>query len=308
MKSKFLLLVSLVLSLNVFAQTQQCRSDRFIPVAETESTSPCRAFIKTIVSDRNNGCVFDLNIKVFNASTGLLIVEDNKVVNPSIDPIVNGSSFACVPAVRIVYTVTNVRGNCIDVSDCTNTQTTSGTPGVVLPVKLTSFDANSKNGVVSLKWTSESEISFKEYQIEMNDGTGFKNIGTVVAKNSNVSNSYNFNHNFSSRQLIQYRLKMVDIDGKFAYSNIALVKTDGQSFDFNIFPNPGSSTNTKIQIAGLASGSKIQVTDMSGRVVKNMSVSSSNIQLGDLPTGVYMVKLYSTSTAEQVTKRLVIVN
>lgn len=305
MKTKFLLLLSLVLSINVFADC-----DQLIPVVQTETTSPCTRFLTTIIAERELGCQYDLNVKVFNADDNTLLVENTYDINPSfiVGSFVNSSVFGCVRALKIVYTITKTGGSCKTLDNCITTQVISGTPGVVLPVKLTSFDANSKNGVVSLKWTSESEISFKEYQIEMNDGAGFKNIGTVVAKNNNISNSYSFNHNFSSKQLIQYRLKMIDIDGKFTYSNTTLVKTDGQNFDFNIYPNPGSSTNTKIQIAGLASDSKIQVTDMSGRVVKNITVNSSNIQLGDLPTGVYMVKLYSTKTAEQVTKRLVIVN
>jgi hypothetical protein len=306
MKSKFLLLVSLVLTLNVFAQTD-C-SERFIAVPETVTNPPCIARIKTIVTDRSNGCVFDLNVKIFNNSTNALIVEDNYVINPSIDPSVTSTSFSCVATVRVEYTVTDVRGNCQVVKNCTSSQIVSGSGGVVLPVKLTSFGADSKNGVVSLKWSSESEINFNGYQIEMNDGTGFKSIGTVLAKNNGSANNYSFQYNSLSKQSVQFRLKLIDIDGKFTYSNTALVKGDGQSFDFNIYPNPSTSENTNILVSGISNAGRIQIIDMTGKVLKTLVVNSNNVKVGYLPTGVYMVKLSNTATAEQVIKRLVIVN
>ena len=308
MKSNFLLLVSLILTLSVFAQTP-CGSDRFIAISETVTASPCIAFIRTIITERSNGCVFDLNVKVFNNnSSNVLIVENNYVINPSVQPSVNSTSFSCVTTVRVVYTITNVRGNCQVVEACTNTQTVSGSGGVVLPVKLTSFEANGKNGIVSLKWTSESEINFNGYQIEMNDGTGFRTVGSLLAKNNGLTNNYSFEYNSISKQSIQFRLKMIDIDGKFTYSNTALVKADGQGFDFNIYPNPSTSANTNILVSGLSNDGRIQIIDMAGKVLKTLVVNSNNVKVGYLPTGVYMVKVSNSATTEQVTKRMVIVN
>ena len=311
MKSNFLLLVSLVLSLNVFSQSCPTLESEVLTVVR-QSSGFCTY---KIVSGVNNptSAVKGFNITVYSGSispANLLFSKCNLV--PGGNTTVETPVFT-VPCGTDLFVINegSTAGNnqCLAGNVC-NRKVTNGNnqPPVVLPVKLTSFEANGKNGIVSLKWTSESEINFNGYQIEMNDGTGFRTVGSLLAKNNGLTNNYSFEYNSISKQSIQFRLKMIDIDGKFTYSNTALVKADGQGFDFNIYPNPSTSANTNILVSGLSNDGRIQIIDMAGKVLKTLVVNSNNVKVGYLPTGVYMVKVSNSATTEQVTKRMVIVN
>lgn len=308
MKSKFLLLVSLVLTINVFAQTNPCPDIQSLNVISV-TASPCAAFV-SLVATGDVGSTKGLQVIVYegNGTAGTILSTNCFQVPPGSSDTYQTNTFSCTREVTIVITqFTASNGNCQGGS-CSITRRISGTPGVVLPVSITSFSANRNGGIVLLKWTSESEKDFKSYQIEMNDGTGFKTVGTVQANNTGNSSSYNFEQSLATKQSVQYRLKLIDLEGRFSFSKTALVKGDSQAFDFNIFPNPSTSANTNILISGLSNSGRIQIIDMTGKVLKTLVVNSNNVKAGDLPTGVYMVKVTNTATAEQITKRMVIVN
>ena len=314
MKTKFLLFVSLLLTVNVFGQTGGPCPEVESVTKESASTVPCTERVRVVASN-TVGAPKGLRITVFQGtdttSTGIILA-DTCLDVPGRSSLVSflGDEFSCVGTSLITVVTqsfTSSNGNCQG-GHCGSTKTQIGIPGVVLPVRITSFNANRNGGMVSVKWTSESETNFSAYQVEMNDGSGFKSVGTVMAINNGLANSYSFEKSFSSKGSVQFRLKLIDKDGGFAYSKTALVKGDNQSFDFNIYPNPSTSANTNILISGLSNIGRIQIIDMSGKVLKTLVVNSNNVKVGYLPNGVYMVKVSNTATLEQITKRLVIVN
>ena len=98
-------------------------------------------------------------------------------------------------------------------------------PNVVLPVTLVTFNGTLSNSEILLSWKTSSEHGSKYYDIEKSaDGSNYHAIGKVTAAgNSSSVNSYNY----ADKQVDEfnyYRLKMVDIDGKFTYSSTILVK------------------------------------------------------------------------------------
>lgn len=306
----FLLCLSFLV--NVKAQNNPCPDIQDITLEVVTFSPNCSAFVRVLATG-DVSAPKSMNVKVYlglDASAPLIsdschIVPENTPSTAYDSEVLNvpcNSNFTVVITRR-----TSSNGECGG-GECGNTITVRGPFGGILPVSLSSFTAKRDNSLVTLDWTAESESNLKEYQVEINSGLGFTPVKTVAAKNSGISNSYNVISNFSSKQSVQYRLKMVDNDGKFVYSQVVLVKGEDQNFDFSIFPNPGSSFDTKVLISGLVKTGRIQVMDMSGRVVKNLVINSSSISLGTLPTGVFMVKLIDAITAEVVTKRLVIVN
>ena len=227
MKSKFLLLVSLVLTFNAFSQNS-CPTV-VSRTLETVTASPCVVFVQTIANNPT-GAEKGMKVTVYQGvgTSGLRLSTNCFILLGKGDTTLKGSQFACTSIITIV-TESNTAsdGACLSGNVCaTTTQFFGGNPGGTAPVKLTSFDADGKNGVVSLKWSSESEIDFRGYQIEMNDGTGFRTIGSVSGKNNGLANNYSFEYNAISKQSVQVRLQLLDIDGKFTYSKTALVKAD----------------------------------------------------------------------------------
>lgn len=66
----------------------------------------------------------------------------------------------------------------------------------------------------------------------------FENIGQGT---SNSINSYNYTDNISAFGIVYYRLKQVDFDGAYEYSDIIAVEVPlAKQIDVNVFPNPFS--------------------------------------------------------------------
>jgi hypothetical protein len=97
-----------------------------------------------------------------------------------------------------------------------------------LPVQLISFTGYINQNTTLLDWTTSSEINAADFVIERSEnGNDYSAIGTVAATgNSNSAVSYSYTDNdvaALSASVIYYRLKIVDRDGNYAYSNVITV-------------------------------------------------------------------------------------
>lgn len=108
-------------------------------------------------------------------------------------------------------------------------------PAAPLPVRLISFNATAVKNATLLKWQIENEINFKQYELEYStDGVTFKTIATVAAANLSFYN-YTYPHTIAQKEY--YRLKLIDNDGRYAYSKIIFLYANGK-LSVNVFPNP----------------------------------------------------------------------
>jgi hypothetical protein len=114
----------------------------------------------------------------------------------------------------------------------------------VLPLRLLDFNGSMNAQQQSeLKWQTANENNTKHFEVEWRtDRTAYSKIGTVqAAGNSTTDKYYNFLHTTPAAGNNYYRLKMLDIDGRFTYSPI--VKTGLTKVNkLNVHPNPVSST------------------------------------------------------------------
>ena len=177
------------------------------------------------------------------------------------------------------------------------------------PVKLSSFSAVRSKQVVSLNWNTEFEIDAKEFIVERAEGTEFRSVGTIKSNgNSSTQKSYSFNDKNENTGTTYYRLKNVDLDGKFTYSQIRTVKGIGVVNDVTVFPNPARS-NSKISVVGVTSNSSIQLLDFSGKVLKNInSINTNSLDLTGVKNGTYLIRITDKSTNEIVNKKLTVTN
>ena len=175
------------------------------------------------------------------------------------------------------------------------------TPGTsTLPVKFTSFNATINNKQTNLTWTTSSEINNKGFDIERSlDGVNFETIGFIKGNaNSNRVNKYSFiDANHASAF---YRLKQIDFDGKFDYSNI--ISVQGNDLLIDITPNP---FNNVIEINSNGHLVNVEVIDITGKIVITETINGSKTSLNtaSLNNGVYFVRINNGESV--VTRRLI---
>lgn len=184
-----------------------------------------------------------------------------------------------------------------------------------LPVDMKSFTAkrvSSTSGNVLLNWTTSTEINNSGFAIEVNkDGNNWQTLGFVPSQaldgNSNNELNYNFIDNNTSRSVSQYRLRQVDRDARYKYSEIRSVRGLDQKSGIIVYPNPSSDGKVNVVFDDASTIREISVIDMSGRMVKQMrNVATNNIQIENLVPGMYTLRVIVPSTGEQTVEKIVV--
>ena len=161
-----------------------------------------------------------------------------------------------------------------------------------LPVTVVSFTATKNNKQVVLQWTAENETNLSRYEIEKStDGINYSML-TIMAAQGGVSQIvYKSRDTDPAMGINYYRLKIVDIGGRYTYSTIVTVNFDKQN-NFSIWPNPAKDY---IMITDAADFDQVQIIDVAGKLVKQMNKSTDNrYNIYGLCSGVYVVKLIGT--------------
>lgn len=168
-----------------------------------------------------------------------------------------------------------------------------------LPVELTQFIAKTNGNSVNLRWETATEINNYGFEIERNHD-GWETIGFVSGSgNSNSPKYYTFTDTPLLGGKYQYRLKQIDTDGTFEYSNIVetVISIDKNSLSQN-YPNPFNPITTieyKMQDAGDV---QLIVYDFLGREVlvlvdsyKESGIHYAKLDASNLASGLYIYKL-----------------
>lgn len=168
----------------------------------------------------------------------------------------------------------------------------------VVPVTLKSFTAKSVNNEAHLLWQTATELNNAGFEIEKSiDGLNFSNIGFVKgAGNLLTTKNYEFvDKNIASTNY--YRLKQLDLDGKFSYSPVVALQYNADKGGVKIFPNP--SVNQPIltieQTGNGKSISQITIFDTNGRLIHQNTILENTdtlkIPITDWAKGLYMIHI-----------------
>ncbi len=146
-----------------------------------------------------------------------------------------------------------------------------------LPLKILSFTAKQKGSVALIDWSVTNEVNNDYFAVEKSvDGLSFNSIGKVNTHGNSASvNAYSFTDIKPLAGLNYYRLKQVDNDGRFAYSEIKTVRFNNGR-QLQVYPNPVGSF-IKITLATGNSYLKMKLTGIDGRIIQQISGSISNI-------------------------------
>ena len=148
-----------------------------------------------------------------------------------------------------------------------------------LPVELTSFIASIVGEHIYLKWTTATEINNYGFEIERSVDQGdFKKIGFVIGNgNSNSPKEYSFQDNYVNG-FLSYRLKQIDNDGSYSYSDIVNVEALSVR-DFALYqnyPNPFNPiTSIKFKIP-VDSKVKLTVSNILGEELETLFEGPQN--------------------------------
>lgn len=166
------------------------------------------------------------------------------------------------------------------------------TAGASMPLRLLNFTANNNNGQVLLRWKTTDEVNTQNFDIERSvDGRSFSTIGTVSAVNKNGENNYSYNDLGNDLPLSYYRLKMVDIDGKFTYSSVVKLSTSAKKPVISLYPNPATDVlNVSLPASTEAT---LNFFNNKGEKVLTRSVraNSSQVSIRELRSGTYFVHI-----------------
>ncbi len=184
-----------------------------------------------------------------------------------------------------------------------------------LPVELTSFSASVKTDVVILNWTTATEVNNYGFEVqksthplipsregkERSDRGVFETIGFVNGHgNSNSPKEYSFVDSSPLSGVVSYRLKQIDIDGKFEYSQVIELKNN-LSKEYILeqnYPNPFNPTTVISYSIPTASHVSVKVFDVLGNTIttlvnKTQAIGSYkvNFNASELSNGIYFYKI-----------------
>jgi uncharacterized repeat protein (TIGR01451 family) len=178
-----------------------------------------------------------------------------------------------------------------------------------LPVRLLSFKGNRVDRIIHLEWITADETNSDRFEIQRSNGNGaFIKLGEVAAAGtSSGRTSYSFIDSFPPAGTNHYRLKQLDRDSRYQYSNIvSILPTDRNIETAKAFPNPFNSYTNITIVSAKAQTVSLLLSDVSGKIVwsKNETcMKGENTilldQAGTLRTGTYFLKIITEEGSHQ---------
>ena len=198
----------------------------------------------------------------------------------------------------ITYNDPNVTQTCLVLDNTTFTCLQNA-----LPIELTSFTGVKIGEKIKLDWKTETEIENDYFEVQRSvNGSNFETIGTVDGSGTTFERQvYRFwDESLPQDEILYYRLKQVDFDGRFDYSNVVVINNAKISDEINIYPNPASDyaliTGQNIE--------RIRLFSSDGKLIMEQQnttgIESINLNLKGVPKGFYLVKINDNVTHELI--------
>ena len=162
---------------------------------------------------------------------------------------------------------------------------------IVIPVTWLSFTAKPKNNQSFLQWKIANELNVDHYEVEYSiDGRQFNTLYSLPTDNLNsIEKDYEQIHPFPVEGNNYYRIKQVDKDSHFSYSQIVIVKMEKGTI-LTINPNPATAY---INIESKFVIEQVQLFNATGQMVANTTPGRTNyqLQMSKFPIGQYSLRV-----------------
>lgn len=165
--------------------------------------------------------------------------------------------------------------------------------GNSLPVVLSDFSVRLHNNQTEINWITDQESNSDRFEIERSmDGINWITIAKIAAKgNSSLQSKYAFIDRAPAAGINYYRLKMIDLDTRFEYSESKSVRTTLTS-NVRVYPNPASNF---VQVSVPVAASVVRLMNTAGQVMqerKSINAGTSvSFDITNYTAGTYMVQV-----------------
>ncbi len=168
-----------------------------------------------------------------------------------------------------------------------------------LPVTWLYFKGNNQGKDNQLEWATSSEQNSKEFKLERSlTGNQFTPIATIPASgNSSTTRVYPYkdvNIDRLNSSVFFYRVKQIDLNGNFVYSNTVRLNYNQKEAPKSIvYPNPTQGLITVTVGERTLIGTTATVTDINGRILQQVKIiaQSQSFNFSNLANGTYFIRL-----------------
>ena len=189
----------------------------------------------------------------------------------------------------------------------------------LLPVEFSYFNARNQDCItVDLAWQTQSEINNDGFFVERSIGSTdhYESLGFVEGKgNSNTEQNYTFKddiNGFKGNGNVYYKIKQVDVDGRFDYSETVTINLDcdDTALRIRVYPNP-TMNDLYVSIDGdLEVASSIEILNNLNQKVASQPVDQTDfrtkIDMAKYVAGVYYVRVLDNSGEILFTKKIIV--
>jgi parallel beta-helix repeat protein len=229
------------------------------------------------------------------------------LAGPTLFPSPTTSNVYTIPSLALsdagTYTFKVEAGTATAVVGCAKTTSVAVTVVVCppLPVEWLSFYGLNSGNVNKLFWSTARESGNDYFELERSDdGQTFEMIG-IISSLGNNGTLYNYeDKDVAKGTTYYYRIKQVDIDKNSSYSkNIAITSNGGLAVEF--FPNPAANSATLTLTSEEDSQYQLLLQDLFGRTMTSgmirasKGMSHTQLDFGDLASGMYVLTIQDSS-------------
>jgi hypothetical protein len=241
------------------------------------------------------------------ANTGTMDIGGNFVGGTNTNLVVDGS-------VNVDGTISVGNGSTatgagtVSSSGCTDGTSTFCDQGP-LPVELSSFKANSVGDAVTLDWSTATQLNFSHFEVEHSINANDWSVLAEVQGEGTTNDlmTYTYTHSLPHNGKNYYRLRMVDLDETFEYSDIESVQVNGKNA-FSVSPNPSKGGIVRYEMNFTPSeGDRLFIYDLMGGFILSSTVSlmaQEFVLPNSLAKGTYLVR-YKGQNVNQVVRLIV---
>ena len=220
-------------------------------------------------------------------------------------------------AVTVKFLMTDATTQAVSFTALQRMTSADAGAGVLLPVELVAFTGTVNHSVVALSWRTATEVNNYGFDIERSSPiSAWQKIGFVPGQgSSNTPKEYSYADSPQKGTTFRYRLKQIDVDGKYTYSAIVNIMIGTPTiYDLKQnYPNPFNPSTTiayQIPADGFVT---LKVYDILGKEVASLVNETKLAGLYDvtfdgskLSSGLYICRMnaaaYSSATKMMLSK------
>lgn len=173
--------------------------------------------------------------------------------------------------------------------------TGSFSDNLIFPVTLSDFQSKKVKDKVLLAWETKSEVNFSHFVLERSaDAKTFYDLAKVNGSKRSVGAKYDYT-DIPEATTNYYRLKMVDLDGSFAYSKILSESFDAADAPFVVYPSMATGNKIETTFKNVSDVAQIKIFNTNGQLISTHNlqagISAQTIDIAHFTEGVYFLIL-----------------